>query len=72
MVVLLAVAVVVNLEDARNDGWSGECYRLLNIMHENCDQLVKAIQNTGDLSREMRQLEDQIAQLKVLIAATSG
>lgn len=40
-------------------------------MHENCDQLVKAVQETGDVTREMRQLEDQIGQLKVLIQSTT-
>lgn len=37
---------------------------LLNTMHANCDQLIQAVQDTGDVNREIRQLEDQIGQLK--------
>lgn len=33
-------------------------------MHENCDQLIQAVQDTGDVTREIRQLEDQIGQVK--------
>jgi len=34
-------------------------------MHQNCDRLIGAIQETGELNREIRQLEDQIGQVKV-------
>lgn len=33
-------------------------------MHENCDQLIQAVQDTGDMTRDIRQLEDQIGQFK--------
>lgn len=34
-------------------------------MHDNCDQLIKAVQETGELTREIRQLEDQIGQIRL-------
>uniref|UniRef100_A0A6G1S810 Coiled-coil domain-containing protein 22 homolog n=1 Tax=Aceria tosichella TaxID=561515 RepID=A0A6G1S810_9ACAR len=54
------------LRDAHNgDTWDQECYRLLTIMHKGCDKLVQTVQETGDLTRELRQIEDQIGQLKI-------
>lgn len=39
-------------------------------MHENCDQLIQAVQDTGDITREIRQLEDQIGQVKAASQAS--
>lgn len=54
-----------------NDGWSRDCYRLLKTMHENCDQLIQAVQDTGDINREIRQLEDQVGQARFSHQASS-
>jgi hypothetical protein len=40
-------------------------------MHESCDKLVQTVQETGDLTREIRQFEDQIGQLKIRRAIDS-
>ena len=40
-------------------------------MHENCDQLIKAVQETGEVTREIRQLEDQIGQIKGAVASNA-
>jgi hypothetical protein len=34
-------------------------------MHSGCDKLIQTVQETGELTRELRQLEDQIGQLKI-------
>lgn len=52
-------------QDDMRDPWDQECYRLLTIMHKNCDKLIQTVQETGDLTREIRQIEDQIGQLKI-------
>ena len=53
-------------QDAKSDVWSQECYRLLGRMHKNCDQLIQAVQESGELAREIRQLEDQIGQAQLV------
>lgn len=52
-------------QDASNDMWAQECYRLLRMMHESCDQLIQFVQETSVLSRELRELEDQIGQATI-------
>lgn len=37
----------------------------MSNMHDNCDQMMKATQEIGDIAREMKQLEDEVSQLKV-------
>lgn len=34
-------------------------------MHGTCDELVQAVQETGELNREIRQLEDEIGRAKI-------
>ncbi len=36
-------------------------YRLLVNMHENCAQLVAAVEDTGHLSRELEELQDLVS-----------
>ena len=38
---------------------------MLGSMHENCDQLMGSIQEIGELSREIRQLEDEAGQTRI-------
>lgn len=53
-----------NVHKVGNLYWSRECYRLLTLMHISFDELIKAIQETGDVTREIRQLEDQIGHMR--------
>lgn len=45
-----------------SDGWTKNCSELLDRVRGNCDELIQAIRDTSDLTREIRQLEDQIGQ----------
>lgn len=60
------------IQDAKNDLWSQERYRLLTIIHKSCDKLNQTVQETGDLAREVRRIEDRISQLRMRQAAIDG
>uniref|UniRef100_A0A914X326 Coiled-coil domain-containing protein 22 homolog n=1 Tax=Plectus sambesii TaxID=2011161 RepID=A0A914X326_9BILA len=47
-------------KDAQKDEILQRAYRLLVNMHETCGQLVAAVEDTGHLSRELEELQDQI------------
>ncbi|XP_062577497.1 coiled-coil domain-containing protein 22 homolog [Saccostrea cucullata] len=47
-------------KDAKRDESVKKAYRHLAALHENCEQLVKTVTDTGVIMREIRELEDQI------------
>lgn len=57
--------IACSSQEAKNDDWNRELHRLLNVVHSTCDEIVDAIHTTGDTSRDIKQLEDQISQLRV-------
>lgn len=46
--------------DAKRDESVKKAYRYLAALHENCEQLVQTVADTGVIMREIRELEDQI------------
>ncbi|XP_048773874.2 coiled-coil domain-containing protein 22 homolog [Ostrea edulis] len=46
--------------DAKKDESVKKAYRHLAALHENCEQLMKTVADTGVIMREIRELEDQI------------
>lgn len=46
--------------DAKRDESVKKAYRYLAALHENCELLVKTVEETGVIMREIRDLEDQI------------
>lgn len=46
--------------DAKKDEAVKKAYRYLAALHENCEQLIKTVEETGGIMREIRELEDQI------------
>ncbi|XP_038055680.1 coiled-coil domain-containing protein 22 homolog [Patiria miniata] len=47
-------------KDARKDESVRKAYKYLAALHENFDQLIKTVEDTGSIVREIRDLEDQI------------
>lgn len=47
-------------KDAKKDEAVRKTYKYLAALHENCSQLVKIVEETGTIMREIRDLEDQI------------
>ncbi|XP_067664009.1 coiled-coil domain-containing protein 22 homolog [Haliotis asinina] len=47
-------------KDAKRDEAVKKAYRFLAALHENCDHLIKTVEETGVIMREIRDLEDQI------------
>ncbi|XP_071087689.1 coiled-coil domain-containing protein 22 homolog [Haliotis cracherodii] len=47
-------------KDAKKDEAVKKAYRFLAALHENCDHLIKTVEETGVIMREIRDLEDQI------------
>lgn len=45
---------------AKKDEHSKRAYKLLVTLHSDCEELIKLVQDTGAIKREMRDLEDQI------------
>ncbi|XP_052795747.1 coiled-coil domain-containing protein 22 homolog [Mya arenaria] len=46
--------------DAKKDESVKKSYRCLAALHENCELLIKTVEETGVIMREIRELEDQI------------
>ncbi|XP_030836792.1 coiled-coil domain-containing protein 22 homolog [Strongylocentrotus purpuratus] len=46
--------------DAKKDEAVRKAYKYLAALHENFDQLIKTLEETGTILREIRELEDQI------------
>ncbi|CAL1291564.1 unnamed protein product [Larinioides sclopetarius] len=49
-------------KDAKKDEAIRRAYKYLAALHENCNQLVSIVEETGAIAREIRELEDQIEQ----------
>ncbi|GFU96946.1 coiled-coil domain-containing protein 22 homolog [Trichonephila clavipes] len=49
-------------KDAKKDEAIRRAYKYLAALHENCNQLVVIVEETGAIAREIRELEDQIEQ----------
>ncbi|GIY14863.1 coiled-coil domain-containing protein 22 homolog [Caerostris darwini] len=49
-------------KDAKKDEAIRRAYKYLAALHENCNQLVLIVEETGAIVREIRELEDQIEQ----------
>ena len=47
-------------KDAKKDEACRKAYRYLASLHENCEELVKCVEETGVIMREIRDLEEQI------------
>uniref|UniRef100_T1JM55 Coiled-coil domain-containing protein 22 homolog n=1 Tax=Strigamia maritima TaxID=126957 RepID=T1JM55_STRMM len=47
-------------KDAKKDEAVRKAYKHLAALHENCGQLIKTVEETGAITREIRDLEDQI------------
>ncbi|XP_022086437.1 LOW QUALITY PROTEIN: coiled-coil domain-containing protein 22 homolog [Acanthaster planci] len=47
-------------KDAKKDESVRKAYKYLAALHENFDQLIKTVEETGSIVREIRDLEDQI------------
>lgn len=48
------------LQSAKKDEPSKKAYKLLATLHSDCGDLVQMVQDTGNVLREVRDLEDQI------------
>ncbi|EAT38744.1 AAEL009388-PA [Aedes aegypti] len=46
--------------NAKKDEHSKRAYKLLVTLHSDCEELIKLVQETGAIKREVRDLEDQI------------
>ncbi|XP_064637676.1 coiled-coil domain-containing protein 22 homolog [Lineus longissimus] len=46
--------------DAKKDESVRKAYKYLAALHENCNSLIKTVEETGSILREIRELEDQI------------
>ncbi|WAQ99139.1 CCD22-like protein, partial [Mya arenaria] len=46
--------------DAKKDESVKKSYRCLAALHENCELLIKTVEETGVIMREIRELEDQV------------
>ncbi|XP_015918105.1 coiled-coil domain-containing protein 22 homolog [Parasteatoda tepidariorum] len=49
-------------KDAKKDEAIRRAYKYLASLHENCSSLILIVEDTGAISREIRELEDQIEQ----------
>lgn len=49
-------------QTAKKDEPSKKAYKLLATLHSDCGDLVTLVQETGQILREIRDLEDQIEQ----------
>ncbi|KAL5012891.1 hypothetical protein ScPMuIL_011442 [Solemya velum] len=47
-------------KDAKKDESVKKAYRFLAALHENCELLIRTVEDTGIILREIRELEDQI------------
>ncbi|KAL7399316.1 hypothetical protein ABVT39_022801 [Epinephelus coioides] len=55
-----AVTDELVFKDAKKDESVRKSYKYLAAMHENCNQLIQTIEDTGTILREIRDLEEQI------------
>ncbi|XP_054975903.1 coiled-coil domain-containing protein 22 isoform X2 [Sorex araneus] len=55
-----AVTDELVFKDAKKDDAVRKAYKYLAALHENCSQLIKTIEDTGTIMREVRDLEEQI------------
>lgn len=47
-------------QNAKKDELSKKAYKLLATLHSDCVELIQMVQDTGNVQREIRDLEDQI------------
>uniref|UniRef100_H2RV51 Coiled-coil domain-containing protein 22 n=1 Tax=Takifugu rubripes TaxID=31033 RepID=H2RV51_TAKRU len=55
-----AVTDEMVFKDAKKDESVRKSYKYLAALHENCNQLIQTIEDTGTILREIRDLEEQI------------
>uniref|UniRef100_A0A8C3AFQ4 Coiled-coil domain-containing protein 22 n=1 Tax=Cyclopterus lumpus TaxID=8103 RepID=A0A8C3AFQ4_CYCLU len=55
-----AVTDELVFKDAKKDESVRKSYKYLAALHENCNQLIQTIEDTGTILREIRDLEEQI------------
>uniref|UniRef100_A0AAX7SL31 Coiled-coil domain-containing protein 22 n=1 Tax=Astatotilapia calliptera TaxID=8154 RepID=A0AAX7SL31_ASTCA len=55
-----AVTDELVFKDAKKDETVRKSYKYLAALHENCNQLIQTIEDTGTILREIRDLEEQI------------
>ncbi|XP_065337568.1 coiled-coil domain-containing protein 22 homolog isoform X1 [Cloeon dipterum] len=55
-----AVTDEMIFKDAKRDETARNAYKLLATLHSDCSKLVKLVEDTGSIMREIRDLEDQI------------
>uniref|UniRef100_A0A4W6E8I6 Coiled-coil domain-containing protein 22 n=1 Tax=Lates calcarifer TaxID=8187 RepID=A0A4W6E8I6_LATCA len=55
-----AVTDELVFKDAKKDESVRKAYKYLAALHENCNQLIQTIEDTGTILREIRDLEEQI------------
>uniref|UniRef100_A0A671VY71 Coiled-coil domain-containing protein 22 n=1 Tax=Sparus aurata TaxID=8175 RepID=A0A671VY71_SPAAU len=55
-----AVTDELVFKDAKRDESVRKSYKYLAALHENCNQLIQTIEDTGTILREIRDLEEQI------------
>ncbi|XP_061647987.1 coiled-coil domain-containing protein 22 isoform X1 [Phyllopteryx taeniolatus] len=55
-----AVTDELVFKDAKKDESVRKSYKFLAALHENCNQLIQTIEDTGTILREIRDLEEQI------------
>ncbi|KAM9785812.1 coiled-coil domain-containing protein 22 [Neosynchiropus ocellatus] len=55
-----AVTDELIFKDAKKDESVRKSYKYLAALHENCNQLIQTIEDTGTILREIRDLEEQI------------
>lgn len=48
------------MQTAKKDEPSKKAYKLLATLHSNCGDLIQMVNETGQVEREIRDLEDQI------------
>lgn len=50
----------IHFQTAKKDEPSKKAYKLLATLHSNCGDLIQMVNETGQVEREIRDLEDQI------------
>ncbi|KAK3099768.1 hypothetical protein FSP39_009318 [Pinctada imbricata] len=55
------VYLIADFQDAKKDEAAKKAYRNLAALHENCEVLIKTVEDTGGIMREIRELEDQVS-----------
>lgn len=47
-------------QTAKKDEPSKKAYKLLATLHSDCSELIQLVQETGNIQRDVREIEDQI------------